>query len=289
MFRRYSILGFFLVIALVTMACGFSINLPVDKIRTGPTQVDDINIAVPEVLPADVEIVFGAGDLEISSGAEDLLIGGEATYNVEDFKPEIEEDGSSVRLSTGELEISGIPNINVSDLVNEWDLHLGDAVMNLKINAGAYQAQYDLGGLSLESLDVSDGAADVRLEFSEINKTDMRSFRYSTGASTVKLSGLANANFGLMNFRSGAGDYTLDFSGELQRDSNVVIESGVSHIIIIVPEDTNAVVTFRGGLTNVDFDSGWDVSGNTYSLSGGGPRLVIEVEMGAGSLELRSR
>ena len=289
MMRRYSILGLFIVIALVTMACGFSINLPVDEIKTGPTQVEDINIGIPEDLPADVEIVFGAGDLEVSSGAEDLLIDGEATYNVQDFKPEIDEDGSSIRLSTGELEIGGIPNIKLSDLENKWDLHLGDAAMNLKINAGAYQGNYDLGGLSLESLEISDGAADVRLEFSEINQTDMRSFRYSTGASNVKLSGLSNANFGLMNFRSGAGDYTLDFSGELQRDANVIIESGVSHIVIIVPKDTNAVVTFRGGLTNVDSDSGWDVSGDTYSLSGSGPRLVIEVEMGAGSLELRSR
>ena len=36
----------------------------------------------------------------------------------------------------------------------------------------------------------------------------MALFRYETGASKVKLTGLANANFGTMDFNSGAGDYT---------------------------------------------------------------------------------
>jgi len=287
--KKYMILAAFVVLALVTMACGFTFNLPWDDISTGPTQTEEINIPVPEETPADVRLDFGAGELNLAPGAEGALIEGSATYNVADFKPEIQVDGNDVRLSTGDLEITGIPRIRFDDVENTWDLQLSDSPMDLEINAGAYQGDYDLGGLSINSLEINDGAADVRLEFSELNQIEMRSFRYSTGASAVKMSDLANANFSLMTFRGGAGDYTLDFDGDLQRDANVIVESGVSQVTIVVPEGTAAIVTIRGGLLNVDADSDWQISGSTYTLPGDGPKLIIEVEMGAGNLELRSR
>jgi hypothetical protein len=287
--KKYMILAAIVVLGLVTMACGISFNLPWDEIRTGPTQTEEISIPIPEETPADVKISFGAGELKLAPGAERALIEGQASYNVADFKPEIQVDGSDVRLSTGDLEITGIPRVKFDDVENTWDLQLADTPIDLEINAGAYQGDYDLGGLSINSLEISDGAADVRLEFSELNRIEMRSFRYSTGASAVKMSDLANANFSLMTFRGGAGDYTLDFNGDLQRDANVIVESGVSQVTIVVPKGTGAIVTVRGGLLNVDADSDWQISGNTYTLPGDGPKLIIEVEMGAGNLELRIR
>ena len=287
--KRISILLAAIVVAVVIMACGVSINLPVDNIRTGPSKTDQIYVEVPEESPANVELVFGAGELQIGPGADTALIEGQAQYNVPDFKPEVELEGNEVKVSTGDLEISGIPNIRFDDIENNWEIKLGDAPMDLKINAGAYEGNFDLGGLTLQSLEIRDGAADVNLDFSELNKTEMRSFRYSTGASSVALNNLANANFSLMTFRSGAGEYTLDFSGDLQRSANVIIESGISKIVIVVPEGTSAVVTFRGGLTDVDKDDEWVISGNTYEVTGSGPTLNIEVEMGAGNLELQVR
>ncbi len=179
----------------------------------------------------DLSLTFGAGELDLQPGAETALVSGTATYNVVDFKPKIKVDKQQVRLETGNLDIHGIPNFNSNDIKNKWDLKLGDQPMQLKINAGAYQGDFELGGLALKSLEVNDGAAETRLKFSDPNKTEMETLRYVTGASSVKLSGLANANFTSMIFRSGAGDYTLDFSGELQRDAVVTVESGFSQLI----------------------------------------------------------
>ena len=67
--------------------------------------------------------------------------------------------------------------------------------MDLSIDAGAYDGNMELGGLALKSLTVKDGAASVNLSFSEPNLIEMSRLSYSTGASEVKLSGLANANF----------------------------------------------------------------------------------------------
>jgi hypothetical protein len=276
-------------LALVSIACGVTINLPVDQITTGPTQTEEINIPAPQAETVDLSLTFGAGELNIQPGAETALVSGTATYNVADFKPKIKVDGQQVRLETGNLDIHGIPNFKSNEIKNKWDLKLGDQQMQLKINAGAYQGDFELGGLALKSLEVNDGAAETRLKFSEPNKTEMETLRYITGASSVKLSGLANANFTSMIFRSGAGDYALDFSGELQRDAVVTVESGFSQLTIIVPEGTSAKVILKGGLTNVDMSGGWQKTGETYTLGSGGPVITISMDMGAGSLALRTK
>jgi len=278
-----------IALAMVSMACGITINLPVDQITTGPTKTEEINIVVPEADLADLRLTFGAGELILQPGAETALVSGTATYNVADFKPKIKVDEQQVRMETGNLDLHGFPDLNTNDIKNKWDLKLGDQPMQLKINAGAYQGEMELGGLMLKSLEVNDGAADVRLKFSEPNKTEMEVLRYITGASSVKLSGLANANFTSMIFRSGAGDYTLDFSGELQRDAVVTVESGFSQLVIIVPEGTSAKVIFKGGLTNVDMSGGWQKSGSAYVLGGDGPVITISMDMGAGNLSLRTK
>jgi len=276
-------------LAMVSVACGVTINLPVDQITTRPTQTEEINIPAPEADTVDLSLTFGAGELNLQPGAETALVSGTATYNVVDFKPKIKIDKQQVRLETGNLDIHGIPNFNSNDIKNKWDLKLGGQPMQLKINAGAYQGDIELGGLALKSLEVNDGAAESRLKFSEANKTEMETLRYITGASSVKLIGLANANFTSMIFRSGAGDYTLDFSGDLQRDAVVTVESGFSQLTIIVPEGTSAKVILKGGLTNVDLSGGWQKSGGAYVLGSSGRLITISMDMGAGNLSLRTQ
>ncbi len=161
--------------------------------------------------------------------------------------------------------------------------------MELDIAAGGYQGEFNLGGIPLRKLHIAEGAAKTDVSFSEPNPVEMDTLRYDTGASQATLTGLANANFREMDFRSGAGDYRLDFSGELQRDADVSIKSGLSSIVIIVPEGTPATVRFEGGLVNVDRSGSWRISGGLYTLPGDGPELTITVEMGAGNLELRER
>lgn len=277
------------LMALATMACGFTFSIPVSNINTGPTVTEDISIALPEGDGVvDLSLGFGAGELRVFPGGEEALVQGTATYNVPDFKPEITVSGNDVRIENGSLEIEGIPNFG-EQFDNKWDLELAPVPMDLTIEAGAYQGKLELGGLALRSVNVMDGAADVDLRFSDLNQIEMETFRYSTGASAVRLRGLANANFDDMEFKGGAGEYTLDFSGELQRDATVTIDSGVSSVRVIVPEGTSARVFFDGGLANVDVDGEWEKRGSQYTLEGEGPRLTINVNLGAGNLELQSR
>src|SRR3990172_6971053 len=172
------------------------------------------------------------------------------------------------------------------NLKNKWDFKLGVQPMNLSIEAGAYDGTFEFGGLALTNLNIKDGAADVGLAFSEPIPTEMSVFSYSTGASNVKMEGLANANFSLFDFSSGAGDYTLDFSGKLQRNASIKIGTGLSNLIIIVPEGVNAVVRVESGISNVNAGSGWSQNGSAYQQTGEGHTLTFVIEIGAGNLTL---
>lgn len=288
---QYKPLVFILSILLLTsLACGVTINLPVSDVKTGPTVTEEI--VVPEIEstePVDLMIEFGAGELNIQPGAENALVTGTVSYNIVDFKPDVLVEGNQVHLSTGNLEIKGIPIINTGDFKNEWDLQLGNSPMNLSVSAGAYNGNIEMGGLSLLSVRFTDGAAEVDVQFSELNQVEMDTLRYETGASSVELRGLANTNAASVIFKGGAGDYRLDFSGDLQRDMDVTVDSGMSSVEIIVPRGVTARVLYDGGLSNVDLSGDWEKTGNDYYQEGTGPRLTINVNIGAGNLSLSNR
>jgi len=274
------IVSVILVLALASIACGFTVDLP-QQVKAGPEVKESITVADPASDETRVTLNFGAGDLSLSPGAKNL-VDGTAAYNVDDLQPEVIEDGAEITIKQGDFE--GLPPFD--GMKNEWDLQLGTSPMDLVIEAGAYNGKFELGGLALNNLTVSDGAADVSLSFSEPNLVEMTEFNYSTGASDVTLEGLANANFTRFIFNGGAGDYTLDFSGELQRDATVSIDSGLSDLRIIIPSGVNAEVVIDSALVDINIGDGWSQRGNTYTQSGEGPTLTIIINMGAGEITI---
>lgn len=270
------------VLAFASLACGFNIDLP-QKAQPGPEVMEAISVPYPKADDVSLKLSFGAGELVLSPGTSQL-VDGTAAYNYEELKPEVLINGGEVQVTMGDMGVNSLTNFN--NLKNEWDFKLGGQPMNLRIESGAYDGTFEFGGLALTSLAVKDGAADVGLAFSEPNQAEMSVFSYSTGASNVKMNGLANANFSIFDFSAGAGDYTLDFSGELQRDASIKIETGLSNLIIIVPEGVNAVVTVQSGLSNVNAGSGWSQNGSAYQQTGEGHTLTFVIEMGAGNLTL---
>jgi hypothetical protein len=280
---KYTIFSAILILALASMACGFTVDIP-KRATPGPDVTDQITVAVPDADQKRLTIAFGAGELKLSPGAEGQFVEGTATYNIQDFKPEITEEKGEVRIGQGEYTLNQVPAFE--GVRNDWDLKLADVPMDLAIEAGAYEGTFEFGGLSLTGLTVKDGAANVTLAFSSPNQSEMDVLRYETGASNVELTGLANANFNTLVFQSGAGEYTLDFSGELQRDATITISSGFSNIILVIPENVNAEVTMESGLTNVGAGSSWDQNGNLYTQKGEGPTLTFLIKMGAGNITL---
>ena len=274
-----------MIVVLGLTACGFHVSIPITTVSTGPMQSDQINVPLPAgtAQPVDLFLGFGAGTLKIRPGSSGV-VSGTATYNIADFKPVVTSTGSTVRIEQGNWHLTGIPDL--SKVKNEWDLSLGTQPLNLSIEAGAYYAEYKLGGLALTNLTIKDGASDVKLTFGSPNLTELSLLKYETGASNVSLTGLGNANFGSLIFHSGAGNFTLDFSGTFKRDGSVIIETGVSNTTLVIPAGIPVQLTVDGGLSNVTYDSNWSKNGNLYTQKGSGPQLTIVVQMGAGNLTL---
>ncbi len=271
-----------LIPVLILSACTFQITLPSVQ-KVGPVVTDEINVPLPgqDSQGMDVTLDFGAGDLKLNPGSS-ALISGTAKYNVSDFKPEITVTESTARIKQGGWKVSGIPDF--TNIKNEWDLALGNFPIDLSINAGAYHAEYELGGMALTGLSIKDGASNVKLNFASPNLAEMLLLNYDTGASSVTLTGLGNANFTSLVFNAGAGNYTLDFSGQFQRSGSVHIVTGVSNLALVIPSGLPVQLTLQGGLSNISHPSGWSVNGKVYTQAGSGPQLTIVVEIGAGNL-----
>lgn len=274
------IISAILVLALASLACGFSFDLP-PRQKAGPEVKESITVADPKSDETRLTLSFGAGKLTLSPapGGENL-VDGTAVYNVEDLKPSIQKSGNSVEIKQGDFH--KLPAFD--DMKNEWDLKLSDTPLDLTVQAGAYEGNLELGGLALKSLTVRDGASHVDLSFQEPNQAEMSILRYETGASNVKLAGLANANFSTLTFSGGAGNYSLDFSGELQRDAVVTIEAGFGDLSLVIPKDVDAVVTVEGAAVNINHSSGWSQNGQKYTQKGSGSTLTVLVKMAAGNL-----
>jgi len=276
------LLTIILALAMATMACGFQMDLP--QVPTaGPEVTEQVNVPVPTGSGTPMlSLGFGAGEMTLNPGGEGL-VSGTATYNIPVLKPNVSINGSVVKITQGNTQgINAIPK----DFKNTWDFKLGSSPMDLTIEAGAYKARYELGGLALTSVTVKDGAADVRLSFSAPNTTDMGVLRYETGASNVIVEGIGNASPANLIFKCGAGNYTLDFSGQLQRNITSHVEAGLGNVTINIPSGVPAQVTVESGLSNISAGNGWQVNGNTYTQEGSGPAINIIVDIGAGNLTL---
>ena len=100
-------------------------------------------------------LVMGAGELKVG-GAADALMEADFSYNVADWKPQIDYD---VNDDTGELTVkqgSGDDGRLGGGARNEWDLRLNDDVpTDLVVEMGAGKTTVDLTGDYAEDLDAS--------------------------------------------------------------------------------------------------------------------------------------
>lgn len=270
-----------LSIAFLLISCTFIADFPIE--RTGETETIKISEAFESGSePTAVKIEMGGGTLNLRGGT-DKLVEGEVNYNFYTLEPNVSRTGNQVTISQKTKTTVSLPQ---GKLINDWELQLGPMPLALSVNTGAYEGKLNLGGLSLTSLSIADGASSSRVYFDEPNLVAMTKFTYTTGASDVELHGLGNANVSEIRFSSGVGNYLLDFSGENTTDCEVSIKSGVSNLKIIIPENARAEVIINGELSDIDLTGTWTVENNRYFTGSEGALIRISIDMAVGSLQL---
>ncbi len=271
------------ILLLTSLACSFTVNLP--EMKVGDTQTLRVDEALPSGTdPVRLSIEMGAGTLDLNGGS-DKLVTGTIDYNVADWQPRVTRSGNNLDIVQTRTSNLGKPN---KTIINKWDLALGNYPLDIDIQAGAYEGKLELGGVPINQLKIQDGASKATINFEQANPIRMSTLTYKTGASSINLLGLGNANFEDMIFEGGTGNYELDFSGTLQADANVRITAGLSNMRITVPQGVPCKVTVTGGLSNISPRGTWTISNNVYEQTGSGPMLTINIEMGLGNLDLIS-
>lgn len=133
--------------------------------RVGALQTESKSVELGDAKSVSVEINLGAGDLQLTGGAEKLMEA-DFTYNVAKIKPEVKYiDGTLV---VRQPETNGMPALlGITDFRNEWNLRLNDGVpMDLSVDVGGGTSTLQLAGLSLTGLDISLGAGVYTVDLS---------------------------------------------------------------------------------------------------------------------------
>jgi hypothetical protein len=125
--------------------------------KVGELQSETKSVELDGADSVKVEVIFGAGVLDLSGGADQLLQA-DFNYNVAKLKPNVSYANGTLVVEQpeerGMLSLSGI-----SDFRNEWTLQLNDQVpVDLKVDIGAGTSDLELADLSLTRLEVAIGA-----------------------------------------------------------------------------------------------------------------------------------
>ncbi len=143
----------------VLMIAGCDVR--VDENR--PMQHEPVSVDLGDAERADVQLAFGAGQLDVSGGA-DKLLQGRFEYNDSGLKPRVTTsmNGSN---ATVIIDQPHKPHVRFGNNRMAWNLKLNDKVLlDFSLHCGAGQAELSMGDLTLRNVDVQMGAGQVDLD-----------------------------------------------------------------------------------------------------------------------------
>ncbi len=166
-----------LVAALLLSSCGAA--------RVGALRTESQSVELGDAKSVRVEIDMGAGNLQVTGGAEKLMEA-DFNYNVAKLMPEVEYTDDT--LVVRQPDVNGIPNLQgITDFRNEWSLRFYDEVpMDLSVDVGGGVSDLQLAGLSLTGLDVSLGAGEYKVDLSGDWARDLN-VTINSGAANITL------------------------------------------------------------------------------------------------------
>ncbi len=245
-------------------------------------------ISLGEIDSLKVTIKFGAGKLDLISGKEDVFKGN-FQYDKSILKPNIQYE---ILGETGILTLSQSIKKDLDlpfPYKNRWNLKLPSGIpLQLYINTATYSGDIDLTNLQIENFYLTTGASQTNIIFDQPNLIDLKNINIKTGASTIKMLGLANANFDEMNFTGGAGSYTFDFSGDLTKKSKVNINVGAAKIVLKIPSNMGTKIIFRNfPASKLDVRGFVKINDQTYVNTEYGKRdAELDIEIRGGLVDV---
>jgi hypothetical protein len=152
------------LVVVLAVAAVFLGSCGVQGQRVGEMQHEARSIQPEDAKTLRAHLIMGAGELKVS-GAAGALKEGDFTYNVSDWKPEVDYDVST---NKGELSVEqgDSEGVRLGDNArSEWDLRFNDDVpTDLIVEMGAGESALDLDSLTLTGLDLQMGAGETTVD-----------------------------------------------------------------------------------------------------------------------------
>lgn len=234
-----------------------------------------------------VDLEFGAGRLKIEPAASGELYNAAIRYDAESFEPIARYERGVLKLG---IEGSGRSRRKRIRDGSQLTVGLGSTLpLDLNFAFGAVEADLELGGLRVRKAEISTGASETRLRFSQPNQHRLEKLDLTAGAAAFTATGLGNANAERIIFDGGVGDIVLDFSGEWRGDTRVEVTMGIGSLTLRLPRQVG--VHLKRDTFLIAFDpQGLIKRGNGYYSEGwenADRRLTISVKGALGSVDVR--
>ena len=160
------------------------------------------------------------------------------------------------------------PGRELMDLDPRLDIALSPSVpARIDLEFGVVSADLDLGGLRLIEADIKTGASETVLRFSRPTIGPCERLSVVVGAAEFEARHLGNANCQIMQFEGAAGAFTLDFTGEWQREGVTAakIKFGVGALTLRFPAHLGVAVSLNRFLATFERSGFVERDGVFYS------------------------
>jgi hypothetical protein len=250
-----------------------------------------IPVAYPAADDLDLRIDLGACRFEVRPGDAQGWVAGICHDPTGERDPKIRKEGRVVTITEEKPSFDRIPDYFRG--VPRYEVMFSkERPFALTIETGASEFDLNLDGVPLKALTIRQGPGRLNLNFSVPNPALMSLLDISSGAASMELENLANANFARMRLSGGAASYELDFGGELSQPAEVAIETGLSGVEITVPASTAAKIVAETTVGSVDAGDGFTKREGAFlteaAMIGRKPLLTIRTGVRLGALQIRA-
>ncbi|HEX7337337.1 MAG TPA: hypothetical protein VF252_09020 [Gemmatimonadales bacterium] len=203
----------------------------------------------------DAQLEYAAGSLRMMPGDQNELYRMDLSYDGDRFVPVSDYDAARGSVNLG-LKSSGSAGVRVSSrnqLQQVASVVLSPRVdLSLELNLGAADAEVELGGLRLNTLELNTGASRTSVAFSRPNAMRCRRAAFSAGAAEISITGLGNSRCDEIAFDGGVGSVTLDFSGSWSSSSRAKVTMAMGGLTLRLPRNVGVRVTMEKFLSSFE-------------------------------------
>ncbi len=235
----------------------------------------------------DVQVQYGGGDLSLRPAAGGLLYQLQMRYDERQMRPVTQYDRASGRLTLG---VESVRRNQRTQRGGNATVQLAAGVpMDLALEFGAGQANLELGGLSLRSVDLSTGASETEVRFAAPNRVRAGTVRVAAGASRLRMRGLGNARAERFVLDGGVGEATLEFDGAWDRNASLSVDMGLGSLTLRFPRSLGVRIEKDSFLTRFSPAGMVRRDGAWYSRNWDQARhrLTVQIDAALGSINVQ--